>query len=343
MEALLSSLYNNMPSAGIITDEGEIVLNSRASSNLASLNSLWSGSSLNVNTLGRGDMVLDGARLTWSVMVQPEAFDKFLEGKGIGARDLGFLARCLSSFPMSTQGTRFIYGFSQPSREHSNAYNSRMTYLLEMNLALLNEGEQRRAVLAFSPEAQLRWISAYNEIEAQIFPGGWLSDIKDYASKIAENIARIAAIFHGYSGFEGDITLDTMNRAINVSVWYANEFKKLFAPTPEVPIVQSDASHLEAWLAGLVQSRYCYWLNGIPFVKKNHIRQLGPNTLRNKQRLNDVLDYMEFFGKIKLVKFGKILFVELNIHYFGGLKQPLQIQGSNNYLGQQQALLPNGV
>jgi hypothetical protein len=36
---------------------------------------------------------------------------------------------------------------------------------------------------------------------------GTLSDFKDYASKMAENMARVAALLHYFNGDDGDISL----------------------------------------------------------------------------------------------------------------------------------------
>ena len=326
IEALLYGLHTNLPSAGIVSDEGNTILNGRISADLASLNSLWSGSTLHVDRRGSESYVLSDARLTIGVMVQPEALDKFLDGKGDGARDLGFLARCLVAYPVSTQGGRFIQNQTQ-TWEHRAAFEVRMKDFLDQNLLRVGEGKIGRQIVEFSIEAQLRWVAAFNNIEAALAPGGWLADINDYASKIAESIARIAANFHVFSGFEGAVSLDTMNRAIAVAHWYAEEFKRLFAPAPEMPRDQSDAHLLELWLAD-----YFYRNNGARYLKKNDIRQFGPNQLRNKSRLDAALFILSCERRAWIVKDRKTTLVELNMQYFHDFV---------NFNLHQQGCLPN--
>jgi len=341
IEALRDGLNANVRSAGVISDEGGNVLNSMTANDFATYNSLWSDGSLQVDRVGSESYTLNDARLTWSVMIQPAAMDRFLKGRGRGARDVGFLARSLVSFPESTIGTRFIYDFPR-DKQHLTQYTIRMNELLEKNLAQMEKGKYERIALEFSHEAKLRWIEAYNNIESYSYPGNYLSDISDYASKAAENIARIAGIFHSFSGFEGEISLLTMNNAIDVFIWYLNEFKRLFSPVSEVPIEQSDAHQIEVWLAGLLQSNSCKWLNGIPYVKKNDVRQFGPNSVRNNSRLNAAFEYLSFCNRARIVKFEKTYFVELNHQYFAELVNYLQIQGRENYQGlPQQNRLPN--
>jgi hypothetical protein len=48
----------------------------------------------------------------------------------------------------------------------------------------------------FSPEAQALWIEYHDKIERQLSPDGAYCDVKDVAAKSAENVARIAVLFH---------------------------------------------------------------------------------------------------------------------------------------------------
>ncbi|ASN99431.1 DUF3987 domain-containing protein [Escherichia coli] len=67
--------------------------------------------------------------------------------------------------------------------------------------------ENNRICLRFSAEAERHWIEFYNQVESEMRMIGLLYDFKDYASKMAENMARLAALLHYFSGDGGDISV----------------------------------------------------------------------------------------------------------------------------------------
>ncbi|MCX7167088.1 MAG: DUF3987 domain-containing protein [Rhodocyclales bacterium] len=74
--------------------------------NLALLNVLWDGGEMAIDRRSKPSFVLRGRRLTFGLMVQPEALRGFLERAGTLPRGTGFIARFLIAWPGSTQGTR---------------------------------------------------------------------------------------------------------------------------------------------------------------------------------------------------------------------------------------------
>lgn len=105
--AFLAGLRDNSRSAGLCEDEAARMFNSRLVDDLGLLNKLWNGSDITVDRK-RESFRIRAPRCTISWMVQPTVFKKFMERKGEDARGIGFLARCLVSYPTSTQGTRFL-------------------------------------------------------------------------------------------------------------------------------------------------------------------------------------------------------------------------------------------
>ena len=133
-------------------------------------------------------------------------------------------------------------------------------------------------------------------------------------------MARIAALFHYFSKQDGDISVETVDRAAEVMKWYLFEFKRLFSSPPPIPQDQADAALLEAWLRS-----YCHTHKTFA-IKKNEARQSGPNPLRNKSRLNAALQVLIWRQMVKVSKDGKTLVILLNPEYFlgsGGNGQPL--------------------
>ena len=57
------------------------------------------------------------------------------------------------------------------------------------------EGRLTPALMTFTPEAKAGWIDFYNVIEADLGEGGELRDVRDIASKTADNASRLAALF----------------------------------------------------------------------------------------------------------------------------------------------------
>jgi hypothetical protein len=289
-EALLYGL-SEWPSAGLISDEAGSVLNGRVTNDLGTLNKLWDGTTQSTDRRGAGSIVVKEPRLTVLLAIQEKPLRQFLDRRGDEARDMGFLARYLVACPDSTQGTRFI-GHQIQSTEYLAKFHDRITAILNKNAADVEQGSFIKHILGFMPDAELRWVKAYNNIELDMAPGGYLSDINEYAAKIAENIARMAALFHFFEGGIGDISLDAVNRAVTVCEWHGAEFKRLFSLQSAIPIEQADAQLLERWLFDFV------WKTGRTWIKKNEVRQCGPNTLRNKVRLDNAINFLILGNKI---------------------------------------------
>ena len=51
--------------------------------------------------------------------------------------------------------------------------------------------------------------------------------LKDFASKAAENAARLAALFHLFSGKTGDISVEHIEQAITLMNWYLEPIRKI--------------------------------------------------------------------------------------------------------------------
>lgn len=308
---LVHSMYENSKHAALISSEGGSILNGKASEDLALLCSLWSGSDIHVDRRTQESFTLLNPRLTIGVMAQYQVVVDFVRRKRQAARNTGFFSRCLIALPQSTQGTRFIYDptLSWPNTEK---FKERMKEILNQTVTEDTNGTPLRIVLQFSSQAQLRWTQAYNCIEYELNPAGFLSDIRDFGSKAAENMARIAALFHYFSKQEGDISVETVDRAAEVMKWYLLEFKRLFSPPPPIPQDQADAALLEAWL-----SSFCHTHQTL-FIKKNVALQSGPNALRNKSRLNAALLVLVWRYVIKISEDKKTKVICLNPEYFLG-------------------------
>ncbi len=133
--------------------------------------------------------------------------------------------------------------------------------------------------------------------------------MKDYAAKIAENLARLAALFHFFEGGEGEISSETVERATAVSIWYGEEFKRLFAAPPALSQEEADANLLESWLKN-------YARENTLSLRRNDIRRSGPELLRTKGRLDSALHLLFLRGVLSFSVVNRTNYVHLMWSHF---------------------------
>ncbi len=302
--AIKYCLGEHNKSIGIISDEGGTVLNARIVDDLSFLNKLWDGSPYSVERKTTPSQYITGARLTISISVQSSILNDYLIRQGDKARGSGFLARFLVCYPPSTQGTRYITN-PVTSTEHLPVFYERMK-------AILHE-DKTPITLNLDHDAQKCWIDYFNEIESQLSPNGYLYNFRDYASKVADNAARIAALIHYFIGNDGDISQQVMTSAIHLSRWYLNEYIRIFSVPNEEQSMQLESNELFLWI-----NNFCM-TNRITYFKKNHLLQYGPNRFREKGRLDFLLNILCQQNRIWLWKAHKTNYIGIgqnpNINY----------------------------
>jgi len=299
-EALFFGLHNNLPSAGLVSSEGAGILNGGALNDLSKQNSLWSGDSITVDRVSVESYQVSDSRLTVSVMLQESAFKEYMGRRGEKSRGSGLWARFLVCHPESTQGTRII-GDDTLSWERCNDFSSRIRELLALNRALLDSPKKERLTVHFSQEAKERWRDVFNEIETGIVEGGRFEGASDHASKLADNIARVAALLHFFEGGQGGISCGELDFAVDLCCWYSDQFFQIFVPPPQENI---DADDLLEWLCSYFGKRYGE-------IRKNKILQYGPGKLRNKLRLERALDVLKERRLIDTVRHKGVNYIDL--------------------------------
>ncbi|HBD8362561.1 TPA: DUF3987 domain-containing protein, partial [Escherichia coli] len=301
--AIKDQLCGQWRSVGIMSDEAGIIFDGYTLSELPFINKMWDGSVLSVDRKNEPEQMIENARMTLSLMVQPGLFDRYMERKGSVARDSGFLARCLISKPATTQGKRFINGAVTPGGSLT-AFHERLMELARGSIEKSSKDE--RYCLHFSPEAQKIFIDHYNVLEQDLSPSGPLSQFRGHVSKKTENIVRIAALLQYFSQGEGKISADIMTSAVVISSWYTDEYKKLFALPDESELQLQDARELLDWLIEECRGE-CP-----PRVRKNYILQCGPGRFRNRKKLNVLLNILASQLRLSVVQEGKNTYVLLS-------------------------------
>lgn len=294
-EALIDGLAA-WKSGGVLSAEagailgGHAMVSDTAMRNLATLNMLWSGESIRQDRRSRPTVNIEGARLTIGLQVQEATLREFIRGTGDLARGGGFFARCLLAWPESTQGTRT---FKKPPEFKSvGAFTERLKMILSRHVP----ADHAKTMLHLSDAAHSLWVKYHDSIEGKLREGGELRDIRDIASKTADNAVRIAALFHVFKCKAGDIDDDTMGRACELTAWHLNESLRFFGQMSQ-PKNMRDAARIEEWAIRFLRGK------DTDKISTRDIQSRGP--VRDKQSLDAAVDELVDLGRARTVNTGR--------------------------------------
>ena len=308
-EALAHGLATNWPSGGVVSAEAGIVLGAHGMGkdsimrNLTQLNVLWDGGDLTIDRRTVESFGVQGARLTVALQVQEATLRSFFDRSGGLARGTGFLARFLVAWPESTQGTRLFTEAPEnwPALEQ---FNQRLAEILDEPVPIDEKGALTPDLMSLSPEAKKRWVDFHNDIERMLASGGELYDVRDVASKTADNAARMAALFQFFEhGPSGAIGLFSFEGASRIAAWYLSVARRFFGELA-LPAELADAGRLDCWLL-----EYCL-RERTHFVRKNHVRQYGP--LRDGKRLDAAISELANLDRLLPEMEGRRVTIYLN-------------------------------
>ena len=303
MEALFDHLREDRSSKGIITPEGLNAFTGRFMQGQSYLNSIFSGDPVTIHRKTGASYTITDARVSKCIMVQPKPFEEkvIAKRKGTNMQDSGYASRFLFCRPDSYQGTRFDNTGDQ-QWSYLDKYHERMGELLSEALQHYRKPDQPRKILKFTREAGEYWLKIYNAIELEMGPNGRFARCGDHGGKLAEIIARVAAVFHYFEGNKGDISVSSLDYAMRLCMHCSDCYLDIFdKPSQEI----LDADLLNEWLNVHVRSR------NIRFYLKNNVRQYGPNVLREKNRLNQALFALHSHNIIQLIPWGKTHYIDV--------------------------------
>lgn len=310
VENLLFTLAKNHPSAMIASSEGGSFYGGHSMGQetamrmVAGLNSLWDGDRISIGRRTTESFVVDNARLTMAIMVQPDVLFKHIEKNPL-ARTSGWLARFLIAQPQSLQGTR---EFRDPptNRPALGRFNARVSKFLHMGLDVDRDGSLMFRTIGLTPEARELWIETFNAIEGALKPGGDLADVRDFASKAGDQIARVAGVFELFeSGQIQDVSADNVWRAQCLVLWYLAEAKRLFGRSATEA---NNVQELDSWIVSNSIA------NGGAPVKLSDVQQKGPNRFRRTEQLNPALELLRDMGRVRLLENPLRVAVNPNLH-----------------------------
>lgn len=308
-EALCHSLAYQWPSGGITASEGGAVLGGHGMTSdskmryLSLLNLLWDGGDISVDRKSSESFTVKGARFSIAIQVQEAVIREFFSNDRDLSRGSGFMARFLMCWPESTQGTRKFE--EAPARWSAlDAFNERITVLLNHAVPMDENGTLTPAMLSFSPEAHKTWVAFHDEVEIRLREGGVFRDIRDVASKAADNAARLAALFHAFEGTPGSIDVEAMTNGALIAQWHLSEARR-FLGELAMPAELVAPMRLEKWLLNYCKQR------GIDRVSTREVQQGGPGSLRKQDKLNQAIQVLAEHGRCRLVSEGKKKLIQI--------------------------------
>jgi hypothetical protein len=288
-EKLVQQLGSEWPSCALIAAEGGVVFGGRSLSKenqlstLSTFDSLWSGEFVQSSRKTVDSFELDGVRMTLGLQIQPPVFWEFVSNNPI-ARRIGFFARCLVAFPVSTQGNR-LYKRQQASLPALQGLHEKLAALLAMEPVMTDRRLTPEAI-PLSQEAMGAWIETHDTIERQLAEGGNYIHVRDFGSKAAENVARLAAVFQIVEpGPIVSVSEENIRRASAVVEWHMAEAKRCFsgAAISSDPI-EKDARELLEWMIARAMA------TGLNTVPTSEIGHNGPKRLRLKEKRSPAID-----------------------------------------------------
>ncbi|MCU0841267.1 MAG: YfjI family protein, partial [Thiobacillaceae bacterium] len=308
-ENLAWSLAKHWPSAGVLSSEAGVVFGSHGMGkdsvmrNLALLNVLWDGGTHSIGRRTSESFTVRWARLTMGLMIQEITLREYFSKSGGLARGTGFLARFLVAWPESTQGQR-PFTEAPANWPHLATFHRRIAAILNQPAPIDEDGALTPAMLSLAPDAKAAWVEYHDAIESELASGGELYDVRDVASKSADNAARLAALFQQFEhGMGGAIGLDSFELASRITAWHLSEARRFFGELA-LPAELADAARLDSWLIEHCrQGRTC-------MVGKNHARQHGP--LRDGARLDTAIRELAELDRLRLERDGKRWTIHLN-------------------------------
>ncbi|MCP5137865.1 MAG: DUF3987 domain-containing protein [Gammaproteobacteria bacterium] len=320
-EALKWNLAKGWPSGGVVSSEAGLVFGAHGMSkdsvmrNLATLNQLWDGVDIATERRTTESFTVRGARLTIALQVQEATLRSFFDRSGGLARGTGFLARFLLAWPESTQGHR---PFSDPPESWPALarFNERIAGILQQEVPIDEDGALSPPVLPLAANTKDAWVMFHDAIESELRSGGELYDVRDVASKTADNAARIATLYQIFEhGSGGAVGLTAFEGASRIAAWHLHEARRFYGELA-LPEEQADAARLDSWLLDYCQREKT---NIVP--RREVQRNVTPGHLRRKTALDFALAELEEAGRVQLIQNGRRKELHINPALLKGGKQ----------------------
>lgn len=290
IDALVRGLIHGRPSQGIFLSEGGTFLGgySMGKDSLlrtsSTLSDVWSGEGISQSRV-TGRHTADCRRISIHLQVQPDIVADFVGNEQIQSQ--GFLQRFLMSQPESSIGSRRYATVNVKLEPAYQAYIARLDQLIDKPLNVDDNGDLVLGTVVLSDAAYFLWIDAYNAIEQASAPDGLLENYQAYASKLPEQILRMAAIIALFEDPEVvEIPESTMQGAIVLAQHYLHEAMNLLLGPADRLL--SRAKELLDWLRR----------HESPIALRD-VYRTGPKFVRSAAQARELLEILISHGWVK--------------------------------------------
>lgn len=281
VEGLCKLLHAGLPSIGVFSAEGGRFLGGHGMSEdtalrtAAGLSLFWDGSPVDRVRSGDGASKLFGRRVALHLMAQPMAAFKWLSNPVL--RDQGLFSRCLVAYPQSTAGKRMFRNDKAVESPAARAYVERMTELLGGKWPINEFFELQPQHMGIAGGARELWVDQHDQIEKAIC--GDLAPIRALASKSAEHLGRIAAVFTLINDpTASTVAEEAMQRAAVCVEFYLGEALRLAGVQP-LHEKSDQALMLWNWLV----------MRGKRQISLPELVQFGPAKLRKAEAMRSAM------------------------------------------------------
>lgn len=291
-EFLLKNLAHQWPSGAIHSSEGLSVFNGKTFHKLGPLNELWDGNrSITVDRVHADSYELTDARLSVSLMLQLQPFIDFLSKKNSLAINSGLTSRFLICIPTSTQGSRSVEKRSKDTKSsgHISAlqkFKDTVQYWLEISEERTVSGTPFLE-FTFEEDAERLYLEMLTIIEREIAPQKYLASYGALASKLGNNLARLAGLIQSFDDKTSTITLNSLESAWNLISWYTDQHIR-FTRIAQNQLSDDDMGNM-----------LCEWLRsssattGSFLFKVTPLYRNAPGAIRGKENIQRTISNLE--------------------------------------------------
>jgi hypothetical protein len=302
-QGLMRLFDEGQPSLGLFSAEGGGFLGGHGMNpenrtrTVTGLSELWDGSTVKRIRAG-GIGSLPGRRLSVHLMVQPGKIADMLLADPL-LQEQGTLARMLVVKPASIAGSR---PWQEPPEEALSAlrhYGRHMTSMLRALLPMVVGKRNQLAPreLPLSAAAKNLWTSMSTRIDFECRKGGHFESISAFASKAAENAARIAGVLTLVRNLSAEeIDLDHMFFGKTLMEHYLTEALRIEGDSA-VDATLDKAKRLSDWLRE-------NWNDDR--ISVTEIVQSGPATLRSSKEARPIVKILVENGHLEAAGNGTV-------------------------------------
>ncbi|MCP4254049.1 MAG: DUF3987 domain-containing protein [Candidatus Scalindua sp.] len=247
-EALFKVMSENNERMSVISAEGGIFgimagrYNGNGNGNIDVYLKGHAGDPCSNHRIGRKSQSMDSPSLTICLAVQQDIIREIGSNKQFRGR--GLIGRLLFSYCQHKAGYRPRQK-EAVQKSLKQEYRDHIIGLMSMPLSLHN--------LELSPEAHAAWDEFHDDIEAEMQPGKPMASMKDWGSKLAGAVARIAGLLHfaehGQQAQNNPISVGIVGDSTAIGTYYCKHALATFGLMRENPEIESAKKILDYLIA----------------------------------------------------------------------------------------------